>query len=44
MIRTLARTRSVVLAAIFDGMNDPNLLGVPEADLDPLHPNERGTP
>ncbi len=42
MIRTLAQARRVVLAEIFNGMNDPNLFGVPGADVDPLHPNERG--
>ncbi len=42
MIRTLARTRGIGLAEIFGGMNDRTLFGVPGADVDPLHPNERG--
>ena len=43
MIRTLARSRGIGLAEIFEGMNDRNLFGVPEAPrVDPLHPNERG--
>lgn len=42
-IRTLARTRGVVLAEIFDGMNDRSLFGDPRRGIeDPLHPNERG--
>jgi lysophospholipase L1-like esterase len=41
MIRTLARTQRIVLAEIFNGMNDRSLWGLtPESD--PLHPNERG--
>jgi len=43
MIRNLARSRNVVLAEIFDGMNDRSLFGAPERGIpDPLHPNERG--
>jgi lysophospholipase L1-like esterase len=42
MIRTLATTRRIVLAEIFNGMNDRSLFGVPDKDIDPLHPNEQG--
>ena len=43
MIRSMARSRGVVLAEIFDGMNDPSLFATPsEGVTDPLHPNERG--
>jgi lysophospholipase L1-like esterase len=43
MIRTMATTRKVVLAEIFDGMNDRSLFASPERGIpDPLHPNERG--
>jgi lysophospholipase L1-like esterase len=43
MIRSMARSRGVVLAEIFDGMNDPGLFATPsERVFDPLHPNERG--
>jgi lysophospholipase L1-like esterase len=43
MIRSMARSRGVVLAEIFDGMNDPSLFATPsERVFDPLHPNERG--
>jgi lysophospholipase L1-like esterase len=43
MIRTMAQAQSVVLAEIFNGMNDPNLFGAgPSADVDPLHPNDQG--
>ncbi len=43
MIRTLARNRGVVLAEIFDGMNDRSLFGTPDRGIDdPLHPNEQG--
>jgi lysophospholipase L1-like esterase len=43
LIRTMATTRKVVLAEIFDGMNDRSLFGSPERGIeDPLHPNERG--
>jgi hypothetical protein len=31
----------IVLAEIFDGMNDRTLFGV-TSDRDPLHPNEQG--
>jgi lysophospholipase L1-like esterase len=42
-IRTLARDRNVVLAEIFEGMNDRSLFSTPsEGVTDPLHPNERG--
>jgi acyl-CoA thioesterase-1 len=43
MIRSMALARGVVLAEIFDGMNDPTLFATPsEGVRDPLHPNERG--
>ncbi len=43
MIRSLAAARGVVLAEIFDGMNDRALFGSPDRGIrDPLHPNERG--
>jgi lysophospholipase L1-like esterase len=43
MIRSMARARGVVLAEIFDGMNDRSLFATPsEGVTDPLHPNERG--
>jgi lysophospholipase L1-like esterase len=42
MIRTLARARGIVLAEIFEGMNDRALFGDTGRDVDPLHPNERG--
>jgi lysophospholipase L1-like esterase len=43
MIRSMARARGVVLAEIFEGMNDPTLFATPEERItDPLHPNERG--
>jgi lysophospholipase L1-like esterase len=43
MIRSMARARGVVLAEIFDGMNDRGLFSTPEEGVrDPLHPNERG--
>jgi lysophospholipase L1-like esterase len=38
LIRSMANARRVVLAEIFDGMNDASLFGSP----DPLHPNETG--
>lgn len=38
MIRAMARANGVVVAEIFDGMNDRSLFSSP----DPLHPNERG--
>lgn len=41
LIRTMARSRHIVLAEIFDGMNDRSLFGL-SPDRDPLHPNERG--
>jgi len=41
LIRTMARSRRVVLAEIFNGMNDRSLFGL-SPDRDPLHPNERG--
>jgi lysophospholipase L1-like esterase len=40
-IRAIARARRVVLAEIFNGMNDRSLFGL-GPDRDPLHPNERG--
>jgi lysophospholipase L1-like esterase len=43
MIRSMAQARGVVLAEIFDGMNDRSLFSTPaEGVFDPLHPNERG--
>src|SRR5262249_646410 len=43
MIPALARSRNMVLAEIFDGMNDRSLFGSPELGInDPLHPNEQG--
>jgi lysophospholipase L1-like esterase len=43
MIRSMAQSRGVVVAEIFDGMNDPGLFATPsEGVTDPLHPNERG--
>jgi lysophospholipase L1-like esterase len=43
MIRTLARNRGVVLAEIFDNMNDRSLFGTPDRGInDPPHPNEQG--
>jgi lysophospholipase L1-like esterase len=43
MIRSLASARNIVLAEIFDGMNDRSLFSTPqERVIDPLHPNERG--
>lgn len=42
-IRTMAAARTVVVAEIFDGMNDRSLFGSPARGIpDPLHPNERG--
>jgi lysophospholipase L1-like esterase len=42
-IRNLARTRGIVLAEIFDNMNDRSLFGTPDRGInDPLHPNEQG--
>jgi lysophospholipase L1-like esterase len=42
-IRNLARDRGIVLAEVFNGMNDPTLFGSPDLGInDPLHPNERG--
>lgn len=41
LIRTLAATEGIVLAEIFDGMNDRSLFGL-APDRDPLHPNEHG--
>ena len=41
LIRGLASAESIVLAEIFNGMNDRNLFGI-TSDRDPLHPNERG--
>jgi lysophospholipase L1-like esterase len=41
MIHTLASMEGIVLAEIFDGMNDRSLFGL-GPDRDPLHPNERG--
>ena len=41
LIRTLAAAEGIVLAEIFDGMNERSLFGL-SPDRDPLHPNERG--
>ena len=41
LIRSLASSEGIVLAEIFDGMNDRSLFGV-APDRDPLHPNEQG--
>ena len=41
MIRGLAAAEGIVLAEIFDGMNDRALFGL-GPDRDPLHPNEQG--
>jgi len=43
MIRSMAQSRGVVVAEIFDGMNDQSLFATPSEGVnDPLHPNERG--
>jgi lysophospholipase L1-like esterase len=41
LIRGLAWAEGIVLAEIFNGMNDRNLFGL-APDRDPLHPNEQG--
>ena len=41
MIRGLASSEGIVLAEIFEGMNDRSLFGL-GPDRDPLHPNEQG--
>jgi lysophospholipase L1-like esterase len=41
MIRGLAAAEGIVLAEIFDGMNNRSLFGL-GPDRDPLHPNEQG--
>jgi lysophospholipase L1-like esterase len=41
LIRGLASVEGIVLAEIFDGMNDRSLFGL-APDRDPLHPNEKG--
>jgi lysophospholipase L1-like esterase len=41
LIRSMARSHRIVVAEIFDGMNDRSLFGQ-SPDRDPLHPNERG--
>jgi lysophospholipase L1-like esterase len=41
LIRALASAEGIVLAEIFDGMNNRNLFGL-APDRDPLHPNEQG--
>ena len=41
LIRGLAAAEGIVLAEIFDGMNDRSLFGL-APDRDPLHPNEQG--
>ncbi len=41
LIRGLASAEGIVLAEIFDGMNDRSLFGL-APDRDPLHPNEQG--
>jgi lysophospholipase L1-like esterase len=43
LIRGLASAEGIVLAEIFNGMNDRNLFGL-APDRDPLHPNEQGYP
>jgi len=40
-IRSLASAEGIVLAEIFDGMNNRSLFGL-APDRDPLHPNEQG--
>ena len=40
-IRAFASAENVVLAEIFNGMNDRSLFGI-ASDRDPLHPNEAG--
>jgi lysophospholipase L1-like esterase len=41
LIRGLASVEGIVLAEIFDDMNDRSLFGL-APDRDPLHPNEEG--
>ena len=41
LIRTLAAAEGIVLAEIFNGMNDRSLFGL-SPDRDPLHPNDEG--
>ena len=41
LIRGLASAEGIVLAEIFDGMNNRSLFGI-TPDSDPLHPNEQG--
>ena len=41
LIRGLASAEGIVLAEIFDGMNNRDLFGL-ALDRDPLHPNEQG--
>jgi lysophospholipase L1-like esterase len=41
LIRGLASAEGIVLADIFNGMNDRNLFGL-GSDRDPLHPNDQG--
>jgi len=41
LIRGFTQSENVVLAEIFDGMNDRSLFGQ-APDRDPLHPNDRG--
>ena len=41
LIRGLASVEGIVLAEIFNGMNDQNLCGL-GPDRDPLHTNEQG--
>ena len=41
LIRRMAQSHHIVVAEIFDGMNDRSLFGQ-SPDRDPLHPNERG--
>ena len=41
LIRALASAEGIVLAEIFDGMNNRELFGL-APDRDPLHPNEEG--
>lgn len=41
LIHGLATAENIVVAEIFDGMNDRSLFGI-SPNRDPLHPNERG--
>jgi lysophospholipase L1-like esterase len=41
LIRTMGQAQGIVVAEIFDGMNNRSLFGL-SPDRDPLHPNEQG--